>query len=273
MWGSAPGPEFPPKGPGSWRVSVLPSQQAETQSKEPDIDLGEATSEREISLEPSPATDVSAARSNAILLERARIAGVIHEGVTQVLTNVAIQMEVFDKLLDDPEAARTMVRSLRTAVLDALDTLRGAILELTPNAPDWTDLRTGLERFSGDFAAQWGLDISFRVIGEVRDVEPETVALAFAFAQEALSNARKHSGANRIWVEVSFSSDSVRVEIGDDGKGFDPDTGVDDSFRRHQGLQILRSRVRLEGARFEVRSSPGNGTVAVLETRDPRSFI
>lgn len=216
------------------------------------IDLGDETE------------DLAAARTNAMLIERARIAGMIHEGITQVLTNVALQMEVFDQTLDDPEAARRILRSMRTAVLDALDTLRGAILELTPNAPDWTDLSKGLERFTADFASQWGLDISFAVSGTERDASPDDVALTFSFVQESLSNVRKHAQASHTWVTLGFSNGAITVEVADDGKGFVPGEGPVDSFRRHQGLQILASRARLEGAELSVRSAPGKGTTLSL---------
>jgi signal transduction histidine kinase len=209
--------------------------------------------------------DAAVIRNNALLQERARIASVMHEGITQVLTNVAIQMEVLDKLVDDPAAARKMLGSMRTAVLDALDDLRGAILELTPAAPEWTDLAGGLERFAGDFAAQWGLDIDYSVKGEVREADPEAVALIFGFVQEALSNVRKHAESTEAEIELTFEPRHLKVSIADAGKGFDAASQKEDSFRQHQGIAIMRSRVRLAGAAMGVESSPGEGTVMWLE--------
>ncbi len=209
--------------------------------------------------------DTTATRNNALLSERARIAGVIHEGITQVLTNVAIQMEVLDQVMDDPKAARKMVQAMRGAVLEALDSLRGAILELTPNAPEWTDLAGGLERFIGDFGAQWGLDLSYTIEGTPRDIDPDVLALVFAFVQEGLSNVRKHAGTEAAAVVLSFEDDVVRCAVGDEGKGFDPADRAQEGFRLHQGLQIVRSRVRLAGGKLEVQSTPGHGTTMLLE--------
>ena len=209
--------------------------------------------------------DAAVIRNNALLQERARIASVMHEGITQVLTNVAIQMEVLEKVVDDPEAARKMLASMRTAVLDALDDLRGAILELTPAAPEWTDLAGGLERFSGDFAAQWGLTIDYSVKGSVREVDPEALALIFGFVQEALSNVRKHAGTMEAAIELTFTDSTLKVSVSDAGKGFDAASQKEDSFRQHQGIAIMRSRVRLAGATMGVDSSPGVGTTMWLE--------
>jgi signal transduction histidine kinase len=209
--------------------------------------------------------DTTAARNNAMLTERARIAGVIHEGITQVLTNVAIQMEVLDQVMEDPEAARKMVRAMRSAVLEALDSLRGAILELTPNAPEWTDLAGGLERFIGDFGAQWGLELTYNVEGTPRDVDPDVLALVFAFVQESLGNIRKHAGTEVASIGIDFQEETVAVTVEDEGKGFDPAEKAEEGFRLHQGLQIVRSRVRLAGGKLDIKSTPGKGTRMLLE--------
>lgn len=209
--------------------------------------------------------DTTAARNNALLTERARIAGVIHEGITQVLTNVAIQMEVLDQVMEDPGAARKMVANMRKAVLEALDSLRGAILELTPNAPEWTDLARGLERFVGDFGSQWGLTLTYAVEGTPRDVDPDALALVFGVVQEALSNVRKHSGVEEADVKLVFLEDEISVSVTDHGKGFDPTDRVEEGFRQHQGLQIVRARVRLAGGRISIDSEPGKGSTMTLE--------
>lgn len=191
----------------------------------------------------------------------------IHEGITQVLTNVAIQMEVLDRAIEDPTAGRKMLGAMRSAVLDALDDLRGAILELTPAAPDWSDLAGGLARFVEDFAAQWGLDLTVATEGEAREVEPETLALVFGFVQEALSNVRKHAGTSEAGVVLTFEPETVAVTVSDEGEGFDPGGDIEEGFRRHQGLTIMRTRARLAGARFAVDSSPGRGTSVRLEVQ------
>jgi signal transduction histidine kinase len=209
--------------------------------------------------------DSSAARSNAMLQERARIASVMHEGITQVLTNVAIQMEVLDQLLGEPEAARKMLASLRTAILEALDSLRGAILELNPTAPEWTDLAGGLERFTKDYASQWGMDVEYRSEGTERDIDAETIAVVFGFVQEALTNVRKHAASAPSSVQLSFRPGSIEVQVSDEGPGFDPQGGEEPGFRLHQGLGLTRSRISLAGGRFTVTSSPGAGTTLTLE--------
>lgn len=203
-------------------------------------------------------------QQSTLAQERTRIASVIHEGLTQVLTNVAIQLEVLDQVSDDPDAARDMVRSARSAVLEALDSLRGAVFEMAPATPEWGDLATGLERYVADYAAQWGLDITVDAEGESRDVPAELLALAYAFVQEGLTNLRKHAEAKSGDVRLRFEPNWLSLSVCDTGVGFDPDGRRSEGFREHQGLALTRTRVALMGGRFEVRSAPGKGTCIAM---------
>lgn len=204
-------------------------------------------------------------RRDALLRERARIGSAIHEGITQVLTNVAIQLEVVDQLLDDPQQARDMVRTSRSAVLEALDSLRSVIFDLTPHTEEWIDLVSGIRRFVEDFSSQWGVDTELEVEGPPRDVDAEVTSLAFAFVQEGLTNARKHSGAEAADVRLLFRPGRLLVEIVDEGVGVDPSAHEDRSLRQHQGLKIMESRVRLLDGRFGFESVPNEGSRLWME--------
>lgn len=203
------------------------------------------------------------ARRNALLRERARIASVIHEGITQVLTNVAIQLDVLDHLLDDPDQARATVRSSRDAVLEALDSLRTVIFDLTPAVEEWQDLAGGVKGFVADFSSQWGLDVDVTVSGRERELDAEVVSVAFAFVQEALTNVRKHTETATASVTIAFRDTDVWVEVCDQGGGMDVDVveaAPDDELRSRQGLKIMESRIRLLNGRMTLRSQPGEGT-------------
>ncbi len=100
------------------------------------------------------------------------------------------------------------------------------------------------------------------------DALPETVEIVtLRVVQEALQNARKHARASSIRIRMGRDEGNWIVEVRDDGRGFDandPPTGD----RRNFGLQFMRERAELIGARFEVRSSPNLGT-AVRMTIPP----
>jgi signal transduction histidine kinase len=105
-------------------------------------------------------------------------------------------------------------------------------------------------------------------LDEGLDQLPETVeVVALRVIQEALQNARKHAQPSSIRIRMGLDTAGWTVEVRDDGKGFDADDPPV-SGRRHFGLQFMRERAELIGARFEVRSSPNLGT-AVRMTIPP----
>ena len=79
--------------------------------------------------------------------------------------------------------------------------------------------------------------------------------------QEALTNARKHSGAENVRVELKAEGDDLVVEVEDDGQGFEPDT-----ISAGVGLRSMRERAAVLGGKLEVESEPGRGTRVRLRT-------
>ena len=99
---------------------------------------------------------------------------------------------------------------------------------------------------------------SYFVLRQPADVQVQVLHVV----QEALSNVRKHAQAREVWVEVQ-QTPQWRVEVRDDGCGFDPDgAGPDET---HVGLRIMRERAHNIGATVEVTSVPGSGTCVVLK--------
>ena len=82
-------------------------------------------------------------------------------------------------------------------------------------------------------------------------------------AQEALQNVRKHASAATVAVTTRVEGDEWTLEVRDDGRGFDVGA-VAARGRRNFGLQFMRERAELIGARFDVRSRPDGGTVVRL---------
>lgn len=200
---------------------------------------------------------------NSLLRERSRIASVIHEGITQVLTNIAVNLEVVKHVADQPDTVREMAATSRTAVLEALESLRTVILDLTPPSDDWADLVGGLSGFVADFESQWGIGVAVTTHGTPRELDSEIVSLVFAFVQEGLTNVRRHAATQSAEVDVTFTRDQIAVEVRDEGRGVQEANESD--LRLHQGLKIMESRVRLLDGEFSFTSEEGVGTTVRIE--------
>jgi signal transduction histidine kinase len=95
----------------------------------------------------------------------------------------------------------------------------------------------------------------------------ETGAQVSRVIQEALTNARRHAGAEKISVSLRMDGEDLVVEVSDDGRGFDPETppGV--------GLGSMRERAALSGGELEIQSVPERGTRVRLRVPLPRELL
>jgi signal transduction histidine kinase len=118
-----------------------------------------------------------------------------------------------------------------------------------------------------------GLAIDLEVHGAFDAMTPSQRIAILRILQEALTNAREHSGAARVAVAVTGGPDAVRLDVSDDGRGFDVERTLVRAARRGRlGLVGMAERVRLLGGTFDVRSQPGGPTtsgVALPEWHDP----
>jgi two-component system sensor histidine kinase DegS len=211
--------------------------------------------------DPASATDTQMRIIEAQEAERSRLAREVHDGPAQALANGIFQVEVVERLLDrDEMLARAELRLLRDILNRELRSVRAYLSQLRP--PLLADL--GLSGAISDAAQQVSNIIGAPVAVELDsglDDLPETVEIVILrVIQEALQNVRKHAAASSVRVRVEHEKNTWTVEIRDDGRGFDADAAPV-SGRRNFGLQFMRERADLIGARFEVRSRPDLGTV------------
>jgi signal transduction histidine kinase len=141
-----------------------------------------------------------------------------------------------------------------------IQNLRALIAELRPAALDELGLGPAIETLasrSGDVA---GFDVSTDVALDERvRLSADTESTIYRLVQEALTNAAKHAGAERVQVSVARSNGTVEVVVEDDGEGFDPTAPTSGL-----GLVGMRERVELTGGRLEISSRPGTRVSARL---------
>lgn len=103
--------------------------------------------------------------------------------------------------------------------------------------------------------------VTFSKTGQDFRIKPEKEIILFRLCQEALNNIIKHSEANNITISLEYSSLFLKIEIKDDGKGFDADSGKSAELTTTStGLLNMYNRARLINAEFTINSVPGKGT-------------
>ena len=202
-------------------------------------------------------------RELSVISERNRLALDLHDVVSQKLYSLVLTAEAAATLLDrDAEAAREQVVKLQGIAREALDELRSLIFELRP--PDL--VRDGL---CG--ALRKHVEVLRRVQSAEVDMEgdlelqadPQRDAEVFRIAQEAMQNALRHAQASRVVIRIGAEDGHLRLDVVDDGVGFDPQAAGLRSQRL--GLTSMEERAQRIGGRLEIRSVEGEGTTVHLD--------
>jgi signal transduction histidine kinase len=205
----------------------------------------------------------SAEREQGVLAERARLAREIHDTVAQGLSSIQMLLYAAERA-DATSPGVEHVRLARRTAADGLAETRRFIRELAPPSLD-SGLGSALERLAADWTAREGVEVAVVVSRELAlPMDAQTALLRIA--QGALANVAQHAGAGHVDLGLRAEDGAARLEIRDDGVGFDPRGAAvvapaTDSF----GLRAMRERVDQLDGTLDVVSAPGGGTtISVL---------
>jgi len=214
-----------------------------------------------VELDSTRAEVARLSREAGIAEERQRLAGDIHDTVAQGLSSVVMLVEAADAMLDrDPVAARGHLALAARTARENLDEARAIVGALTPSPLADATLADALRRLSQRFASESGTAIAVRVGGDDRPLPTSIEVVLLRVAQEALTNARKHSQASTVDLELTYASGGVCLEVTDDGGGFDVA-----ALSPGYGLGAMRARVEQVGGRLIITSGPNRGTTVRAE--------
>ncbi|MBN1660963.1 MAG: sensor histidine kinase [Anaerolineae bacterium] len=196
----------------------------------------------------------------AVVEERNRLAREMHDTLGHRLTVAAVQLEAAARLIPaEPERAARMVDTVREQVREALAELRGTVATLrTPVAAD-LQLGSALRRLVADFETATGMPVHQALPAELPAL-PEMHRLAlYRAAQEGLTNIQRHAGASQAWLVLDVRDRTIRLLIGDDGRGL-PAAVAAGAGGSGFGLRGLCERAAQLGGNCHVGPRPGGGT-------------
>ena len=193
--------------------------------------------------------------------ERAHLARELHDGTSQTLVSAKLLIE---SAVDDLQAGATPnARSLVSAlgrVTDSLTEMRRISHSLRPAMLDTLGLPAALEQLAREFGDSRQLQVDV-LVHQLDHELPDLVKTAlFRVAQEALTNVAKHASAHQVQISLEADeADGVRLELIDDGKGFDLEA-VNRDPHLGIGLRNIRERLASLGGQVMFQSQPGYGT-------------
>jgi signal transduction histidine kinase len=197
----------------------------------------------------------------AVNRERNRLGAELHDSLEQGLTGVALQLEAAQKAFPTAPAvaqrhldlAGTMVRQSQGEVRRSVRGLRSQMLEDN-------DLPSALAAIGKQLSEGMDVRIAVATTGLPRRLPDVVENNLLRIAQEATTNALKHSRADNIRVQLIFRPETVTLKVQDDGQGFSPAPNGNGSSPGHFGLADMRERSKRIGGKFSFQSSPGAGT-------------
>src|SRR6266404_6021775 len=197
-------------------------------------------------------------RQSAVTAERNRMARDIHDTLAQGFTGVIVQLEAVEEAMSRNQAVKASGHLDRAGELarESLREARRSVQALRPQALEEKQLSEALKDLIERMTSGTTVHAEFSLQGEEQKLPPEWETNLLRIGQEVLTNVLRHARASEFNVLLVFDSGEIRLDLRDNGCGFDP-------RRRHEGfgLQGMRERVEGMGGQISVQSGEGKGTV------------
>jgi two-component system sensor histidine kinase UhpB len=191
--------------------------------------------------------------------ERQRVARELHDEVGQSLTAVMLQLDRVARFA--PDGLREEMAEAREVARSSLEDVRAIAQRLRPEALDDLGLPSALTALTDGVSERTGIRIEKRLASPGPEMTPEEELVCYRIAQEAVTNALRHAEASAICIELKVADGAVTLTVVDDGTGLD-------GAAPGSGIQGMRERALIAGAKLQIESSGGIGTRVMLRLTD-----
>jgi len=202
--------------------------------------------------------------------EKQHLARELHDGPIQKLHGLHVEL-MANAYENSREAERQRSEDsarerLGQELMNVAKELRGVCAHLHPSTLERFGLREALRAHADRMEAECGIPVDFEIVisEESTTLTPSTRLALYRIAQEAISNASRHSEASRITVRIEENRNGLHLRVMDDGTGFDADQQGEEfteQLGQNYGLLSMQERAELLGASFAIDSAPGAGTI------------
>ena len=197
---------------------------------------------------------------------RKRLARDLHDGPTQLVAAAMMRLQFIYKLMERaPDQVEVELHEVELLAERAMRQLRTMLFELRPVVLETKGLIAALQAHSSHLCQTERFAVQLCVEGDVPRLRRQAEAAIFAVVQEAIGNAKKHTQAKNMWIEVREAEGKLEVSVRDDGHGFDVDKTVQASEERGSlGMIHMRESAELLQGTLTLQSAVGQGTIVCL---------
>jgi len=196
--------------------------------------------------------------------ERRRIARELHDGTTQSLIALNMDLAAVTKMLPelDPKAQRKLDEA-KELVKRCMDEIRTVSYLLHPPLLDDVGLELALQTYVEGFSTRSGIQVTLQLVQGLGRLPKETEVAIFRIVQEGLANIHRHAQSSTADIRLGLDAGDLRLEIADQGRGI-PQGILRNTNGAGVGLPGMRERVRQLGGRCEIESGNGGTTIRIV---------
>lgn len=198
--------------------------------------------------------------------ERRKISRELHDVIAQTLTSINVRLAALKSESNSSSTdLRKKIETTQRLVEKSVDIVHRFARELRPTVLDDLGLIPALQGFMKSYMEDTGIRVTLKVFTGIEQLDTAVSTVLYRVAQEALTNVARHARASLAEVSILNSDGMIRMEIIDDGQGFEVDGMSSANKSNRLGLLGMRERAEMIGGAFCVESAPGHPTTIRVE--------
>lgn len=197
-------------------------------------------------------------------MDRNRISRDLHDSTVQSLTSFGHKLEYCCRMVEkDPVRVKLELQTLIDLNKEIINDMREIIYDLRPMSLNNIGFVSSVEAYCQHLRRNENFDVVLKVNGEEKELGSITSVTMFRILQEACNNSLKHSKAKKVYIRITYTRDTIDLDVDDDGVGFNlemVEEHTEDDCLHGFGLTTMRERAKLLSGTFSIRTRPGFGT-------------
>ncbi|HSG42818.1 MAG TPA: ATP-binding protein [Anaerolineales bacterium] len=201
--------------------------------------------------------------------ERQRLAAEIHDSLTQGFISIVTLTEIAEAKLENyPQELRSDFQSLlnqaRQTARDNLTAARKMTWALRPDLQEGKPLADALTKLGRRWSDATNIIVNISSPGDARQLHPDIETTLLRTAREALNNIQKHADATQVSITLTYMDTLVALDVQDNGKGFDVESGSPSGSDGGFGLKSIDEQIKQLGGELTVESKGNKGTTIAV---------
>lgn len=200
--------------------------------------------------------------------ERARLARELHDGPIQSLVSAELQVHALHRRIEAPQNGHSgPLDRVEDLIHQQVLNLREMMEQIRPIDPDPSRLPEILSEQVEKFQRETGIEATFTTLGPAPRLTGRSCRELIRIAQELLFNVRRHSGASRVQIQLCSQDGTCRLQVSDDGCGFDFSGRLDQRALEmaRKGPRVVQDRLRSIRGSLQIESHPGKGSQVEID--------